>query len=464
MSENILSEIESKKIRWVNLLLTDIVGQLHLVTISSKLVNNESLREGFGKLDGSSVPGFKEIFESDLVLKIAPDTFKVDPFFEGTGDAFSLIYDMFGKNRLGRDPRFAAEKSGDQLKAEGYTPFAAAELEFHIFDEVKVWVSGTSSGYIVRSKSAGFEKKKDYSLPPKGGYYVPPPIDDSIEIRKEISEILEDAFKVRVEAHHHEVGAAGQGEINFEMSGPEKLGDSVQIVKYVSRMVAVRRGKIVTFMPKPIQGDNGSGMHIHVSLWKGNKNAFYEESDNYAMLSQEARYFIGGLLYHGRALSAIVSPTVNSYKRLLPGYEAPIFLAWSRGNRSAAVRIPSYYKNSERTKRIEYRPPDPSANPYLAVSAVLMAGLDGIKRKIDPGDPVDENIYHMPEEKVKALGISKLPSSLDEALKELESDFSFLLPVFAQDLIEKYIEVKREELRKLNSKISPAEFYYYLNI
>lgn len=464
MSESLVEVIEKKKLKWINLFLTDLSGQLHQVTLSSNLLNENTLRDGFGKLDGSSVAGFKEIFESDLVIKMIPETFKIDPFFESTGDAYVAIYDSFGGGRLEKDPRYIAEKTEGVFASEGYTPLVGAELEFHIFDEVKVWMSNISSGYRIKTNSGGFEKKINYSLSPKGGYYAPPPLDDSFLVRKEISEILMNSFSIKVEAHHHEVGAAGQGEINFESSTPSKTGDNVQTIKYVSKIVAGKYGKVITFMPKPIYGDNGSGMHIHVSLWNKGINIFYDETDSYAYISQEARYFIGGLLSHGKALSALVSPTVNSYKRLLPGYEAPIFLAWSKGNRSAAVRIPAYHKNTVGSKRIEYRPPDPSANPYLASSAVLLAGLDGIKKKIDPGDPVDENIYHMSQEKMRELGIEKLPSSLEQALTELESDYNFLLPAFTKSVIEKYIEIKKEELHRLNSLITPAEMYYYLNI
>ncbi|MGC8679334.1 MAG: type I glutamate--ammonia ligase [Fervidicoccaceae archaeon] len=464
MTESLIEEIERKKIKWINLFLTSLSGQLHQVTLSSSLLNDITLKEGFGKLDGSSVAGFKEIFESDLVIKLIPETFKADPFFESTADVFVTIYDSFGEKRFEKDPRFIAEKTEGVISLEGYTPLVGAELEFHIFDEVKVWMSNISSGYKIKTNSGGFEKKINYSLAPKGGYYAPPPLDDSFIVRKEIGEVLESYFGLKVEAHHHEVGAAGQGEINFESSTPSRLGDYVQTVKYVSRVVASKHGKVITFMPKPIYGDNGSGMHIHVSLWNKERNIFYDETDNYAYISQEARYFIGGLLYHGKALSALVSPTINSYRRLLPGYEAPIFLAWSKGNRSAAVRIPAYHRNSIKSKRIEYRPPDPSANPYFAASAVLLAGLDGIKKKIEPGDPVDENIYHMPQEKIRELGIERLPSSLEQALGELETDYEFLLPAFTKSVIDAYLEMKREELRKLNSLISPAEMYYYLNI
>ena len=226
-------------------------------------------------------------------------------------------------------------------------------------------------------------------------------------------------------------------------------------------MVAYKHGMVVTFMPKPIAGDNGSGMHTHVSIWEGDKNLFYDPNDDYAELSQFARYFIGGLIEHGRALSAIVSPTTNSYRRLVPGYEAPVYLAWSRANRSAAIRVPVYHKGARASKRIEYRPPDPTANPYLAVAAIIMAGLDGVRRKIDPGDPVDENIYHMTPERRRQLGIKSLPGSLEEALDELESDNEFLKPVFTREAIEKYIELKREEVMKERLQPSPIEFLMY---
>jgi glutamine synthetase len=307
------------------------------------------------------------------------------------------------------------------------------------------------------------EYKANDGIPAKEGYYHITPTDKFMEMRMRISELLNDYYNIFVECHHHEVGASGQGEINFGASGPEEAGDAVQTIKYVAKNVASSYGKILTFMPKPIFGDNGSGMHIHVSLWKGDRNIFNDPDDEYAGVSQEARYFIGGLLSHARALSAIVSPTVNSYKRLVPGYEAPVYLAWSRGNRSAAVRVPVYHKGKPSSARIEYRPPDPSANPYLAISSVIAAGFDGLMKKIEPGDPVDENIYHLSEEKRKSLGIKQLPSSLKEALDELESDNDFLKNVFPSSLIESYIELKRKEWDQVVNRISPAEIYYYIS-
>ena len=260
------------------------------------------------------------------------------------------------------------------------------------------------------------------------------------------------------------MATGGQGEINFRYSTPTRTADNIQTLKYVAKMVAYQHGMVAVFMPKPIGGDNGSGMHTHVSVWRGDTNLFYDPDDDYAELSQYARYFIGGLIEHGRALSAIVSPTVNSYKRLIPGYEAPVYLAWSRANRSAAIRIPVYQRGVKNSKRIEYRPPDPSANPYLALSAIILAGLDGVRKKIDPGDPVDENIYHMTPEKRRELGIKVLPRSLEEALDELESDNEFLKPVFPQSLLEAYVELKRKEIDLTRMYPSPVEIMLYHDV
>ncbi|HDJ94904.1 MAG TPA: type I glutamate--ammonia ligase, partial [Acidilobales archaeon] len=253
-------------------------------------------------------------------------------------------------------------------------------------------------------------------------------------------------------------------EIDFKYDNLVRTADNVQTLKYVARNIAAKYNMVVTFMPKPIYGDNGSGMHVHVSLWdtKG-RNLFYDPNDEYAELSQLGRYFIGGLLEHARSISAIVSPTTNSYKRLMPGFEAPVYLTWSKGNRSAAIRIPVYHKGSEELKRIEYRPPDPSANPYLAFAAILAAGLDGLRRKIDPGDPVDKNVYHLAPKERKELGIGELPRTLWEALDELESDHDFLYPIFTKEIIETYIEIKRKEVIMLESYPTPVEFYYYFN-
>ncbi|MEM1743012.1 MAG: type I glutamate--ammonia ligase, partial [Nitrososphaerota archaeon] len=300
----------------------------------------------------------------------------------------------------------------------------------------------------------------------KDGYLPSLPQDTLVEFRNNVSRILEDYFKIIVDAHHHEVATAGQCEIDLRHDTLKKIADNVQTYKYVVKNVAKNMGLIATFMPKPIYGDNGSGMHVHISLWRNGVNTFYDSDDQYAELSQTARYFIGGILEHGKALSAIVAPTTNSYKRLIAGYEAPVYLTWSKSNRSAVIRIPAYHKGRDTStlKRIEFRAPDPSANPYLCFSAIIAAGLDGIKKKIDPGDPVDENIYKLAVEKKRELGIEKLPSDLREALQCLQSDREFLKPVMSDELINTWIELKLEECEQVNSIPHPYEFHLYFDI
>ena len=456
--------IKKQGIRWINLQLTDLFGTFHQATIPAKRFTPENVEMGFGKLDGSSVKGFKEIHESDLVLVPVLETFAILPFFERTARVISKIYDSGGKKRLEKDPRYVSEKLENFLKDEGLQALVSAEPEFYIFDKMEVWQTSTGTGYQIHSEEGGFDKKTDYSISPKEGYYPASPIDTMEDIRRRISEILEDYFKIEVESFHHEVGAAGQAEINIKAKKPVEFADNLQTLKYVARNVAKEFGKIVSFLPKPIFGDNGSGMHVHVSLWKEKENLFYDPQDTYGELSQTARYFIGGLIEHGRSLSAIASPLVNSYKRLVPGYEAPIYLVWSKSNRSAAIRVPYYHSQSKNTKRIEYRPPDPSANPYLLFPAIIMAGLDGIKKKMDPGDPIDTNVYKLSPEKRKELGIKELPETLLEAIHELESDNEYLKPVFSSEVIESYIEMKYKEWKTVEYRVSPAEIYYYNHV
>ena len=459
--ERIREALAEKRVRWIALQMTDIQGILHQVTISSRDLTEEKAKLGFGKLDGSSIRGFKDISESDLVLKPILDTFAITPFSERTARFLCKVYDTGGLERLSKDPRWVTERLEEHLAEMNLKALMSAEPEFYIFEKVKSWVSPLSSGYSISVGEGGFGSKEGYSVDAKEGYYPAPPIDKTEGIRREISEILEDYFNIKATCHHHEVGAAGQAEVNIEASPPSKAADNLQTLKYVAKNVAAKHGLHITFLPKPIYGDNGSGMHTHISLWNSSTNLFYDPDDEYAEISQTARYFIGGLIEHGRSLSAIVSPTVNSYKRLVPGYEAPIYLTWSRANRSAAIRIPTYHKGEAGTKRVEYRPPDPSCNPYLAFAAMILAGLDGIKRKIDPGDPVDENIYTLSSEKRRELGIKSLPSTLMEAIEELESDNEYLKPVFPTELIETYIEMKKEEWKKVEYHVTPAEVYYY---
>jgi glutamine synthetase len=285
-------------------------------------------------------------------------------------------------------------------------------------------------------------------------------------IRLEAVNMLTDHFGFTIEATHHEVATAGQGEINFMFSTLTDSADKVQTLKYVLKNIAAAHGMVATFMPKPMFGDNGTGMHTNFSLWSadGKRNEMYDPTDQYAEISQTGRYAIGGILGHAGALSALSSPTTNSYRRLIPGYEAPVYTAWSKSNRSAVIRVPAYYKGMEKAKRIEYRAPDPSANPYLSFSALLMAAMDGISKKIEPPAHVDENIYHISKERRKEMGIGELPRSLSDAVDALESDSAFLKPVFGSSLLETFIEMKREEVAVMAQYPHPMELYYYMDV
>ncbi|MBI4362648.1 MAG: type I glutamate--ammonia ligase, partial [Euryarchaeota archaeon] len=300
----------------------------------------------------------------------------------------------------------------------------------------------------------------------KEGYYPAPPEDTLQDYRAEVCTILEDNYGLEMDAHHHEVATAGQVEINMKYNALTKTADNLVAYKFVAKNVAYNRGMIATFMPKPIFGDNASGMHVHQSLWKDGKNTFYDSRDKYAEMSQTCRYYIGGLKEHARTLSAFCSPTTNSYKRLVPGYEAPVYVAWSKRNRSACIRVPVYNKGERfsKLKRIEYRPPDTSCNPYFAFAAMVCAGLDGIKKKLDPGDPVDQDIYHLNAMQRKEFGIEELPGSLQEALNELSSDRDFLKPAFSDDLVEKWLEMKHEEYVQNSIRPTPFEFHQYFDI
>jgi len=447
--------VRSSDVKWIDLQFTDLAGCLRHMTVSAKVFG-----EGFGKLDGSSVRGFTGIEESDLVLNPVPETFALIPWKKSSARFICRVYRE--EERFGRDPRLVAEKVDDYFHSLGLRLLLSAELEFFVFEGVEVLLHPWSQRYTVKSSEA-YWNGSPYFNRAKDGYYAAYPRDKFEEFKLELGEILEKYFAVEVEVLHHEVAGASQHEINFRGGPATYAADTVQTVKYVAKALAGLRGLTVTFMPKPVYGDNGSGMHVHVSVWRGDENIFYDEGDGYAGLSQFARYFIGGLLEHGRALSAIVSPTSNSYKRLVPGYEAPVYLVWGRANRSAAVRVPNYRKNKT-SARIEYRPPDPSANPYLAFAAIVLAGLDGVNKKIDPGNPVEENVYRMDPAKRRQLGIKELPRSLEEALDELESDHEWLKPFFSEDVIEAYIEMKRAEASLVNSYPTPAEFFYYHDV
>ncbi len=478
--ERVIATIEREKIRWIDLQFVDLRGRLQHVTIPAHEFDVDSFKSGFGKLDGSSIKGFVEIHESDMVLVPAPESFAILPWTSGehkTARMMADIYHSFGGPRFTRDSRYVAQKAEEAAKKAGFNcSYWGAEIEFFVFDRVELipnmlatrdaWAS---SGYRIDSKEAIWSPGGiNFPIRFKEGYYPAPPEDTLQDYRSEVSRILEDFFGIKIEAHHHEVATAGQVEIDMGCAPLTRMADGVVSYKFVAKMVAYMRNMIATFMPKPIFGDNASGMHVHQSLWKGKKNAFYDPGDGYAELSQIGRYYIGGVLEHCRSLAALVAPTTNSYKRLVPGYEAPVYIAWSRSNRSATVRVPVYYRGTKRahdTKRIEFRAPDPASNPYLCFAAQLAAGLDGIRKKIDPGDPVDENIYLLPKERRRQLGIGELPASLSEALDELESDHNYLLAdgIFTKDLIEKYVELKREECWEQALRPTPFEFYLYLD-
>ncbi len=454
-----------EKVRWVEMHFTDLAGFLRAAAVPAREIDEKALERGLSLLDGSSVEGFAGIEESDYRLKPDMSTFAFLPWKEGAARVISDVYAPGG--RFVKDPRYVAERAESLLDEQGLVAYFGPEVEFMLIDELVLDVETPQRGlgYRVTSReypediiTGGFQRLKK-------AYHTPSPIDMVAQVRYEIAEVLEDYFGFRVEAHHHEVAAIGQVEIDFRFGTLKETADRVITLKYVARNVAAKHGLMATFMPKLVAADNGNGMHTHVSLWsKDGKNLFYDPNDDYAELSQTARYFIGGILEHGRALAALVAPTVNSYRRLVPGYEAPVYLVWGRANRSAAIRIPMYERGNEKAKRIEFRSPDPSANPYLAFAAILAAGLDGVKKKIEPGDPLDKNAYAMTPEERRRLGIRELPRSLDEALDELESDNEFLKPIFPKEVIETYIELKRQEAGSLRQYPNPVEVYMYFNL
>jgi len=466
-NQSLLERIKADGTRWIDLQFTDFVGVLQHITIPHHKLGESEVRDGIGKLDGSSIKGFKPIFESDMVLLPDASTYSLIPWEPSTARVFCDVMEAGGKERFSRDSRKIAHNAETEMKKHGFdVSYWGPEPEFFVFDSVKFDTHNAYSGqsYSIESREAAWSPQgTNYPVRFKEGYYPATPVDTLQDFRRKVCEVLEDAFGVEIDAHHHEVATAGQVEIDMKYNSLLKMADQLATYKYVVKNLASQAGKIATFMPKPIFGDNASGMHVHQSLWAGGKNKFYDTSDSYAEISQTARYYLGGLLANGRALSAIVSPTTNSYKRLVPGYEAPVYLAWSKHNRSAAVRIPAYH-GGEGAKRLEYRPPDPACNPYLAFAAMAAAGLDGIKHKLDPGNPVDTNIYHLTGAKRKELGITELPGSLEEALNALEQDSKFLDPIFGKDAIEMHLELKREESKQNAIRPTPLEFQMYLDV
>ena len=458
-------------IRQIDVKFVDLVGGWQHFSIPLGKVSSDSIAEGFG-FDGSSIRGFQKIHESDMVLLPDMRTAFADPFNRiPTLSVICTVHEPVSLAPYSRDPRHVALRAESYLSKTGIatTSYWGPEVEFYIFNSMAFDQTSHSGYYYIDSNEGiwnsglnGSTANLAYRPRTKEGYFPVPPMDKLQDLRSEIVEKLL-AAGVDVEAHHHEVGTAGQAEIDMRFSTLTEMADRVLIYKYIVKNTAAAQGMVATFMPKPIFEDNGSGMHVHQSLFDGDTNLFYD-SDGYALLSDTARYYIGGLLSHAPALLALAAPTTNSYRRLVPGYEAPINLVYSKRNRSACVRIPMYTENP-RARRIEFRPPDPSANPYLAFAAMLMAGLDGIERRIEPPAPIDADLYELEGEEKAA--VKSTPGSLAEVLEALEKDHDFLLKggVFTEDLIETWIDYKRErELDPVQIRPHPYEFFLYHDI
>jgi glutamine synthetase len=464
----VLDFCEQNEVKIIDVRFTDLPGLWHHISFPVTQLKESSFEEGFG-MDGSSIRGWAAIHESDMLLIPDPSWFMLDPFSSvPTLVLIAEVVDPLTRQHYDRDPRYIAKKAEAYLASTGLadTAYFGAEAEFFIFDNVSFDQAQQHGFYYIdaeegRWNSGRREQNLGYRPRYKEGYFPVPPTDHYQELRTEMVLQMQQAG-LEVECHHHEVATGGQAEIDVKFDTLVKSADNMLLYKYIVRNVANEYGKTVTFMPKPLFGDNGSGMHTHQSLWKAGKPLFAGEG--YAGLSQAALYYIGGLLKHAPALAALMAPTTNSYKRLVPGYEAPVNLAYSRRNRSAACRIPMY-SSSPKSKRVEFRPPDPSCNPYLAFAAMLMAGLDGIENKIHPGEPLDRDIYDLAPEELK--NVPSLPGSLEEALDALEDDHEFLLKgeVFTEDVVRTWIDYKRKnEVDAVRLRPHPYEFQLYYDI
>jgi len=457
-----------KDVEMVDLRFTDLLGMWHHFTMPVGELSEELFEEGTG-FDGSSIRAFKEIHESDMILIPDPETAFMDQIFEvPTLIIICDIYDPVTLQPYTRDPRYVAKKAEAYLKQTGIADISywGPEAEFFLFDSVTYGGATNEAFYHIDSSegwwNSGLAGGKGGQISSKGGYFPVPPADTKQDVRSKMVMALE-AAGVPVEMHHHEVATAGQSEIDLRYGTLLRMADSIQIYKYLVKNVARQNGLTATFMPKPLFGDNGSGMHVHSSLWRGENNVFFDET-GYAQLSDTAKYYIGGLLKHAPALLGIAAPTTNSYRRLVPGFEAPVNLAYSQRNRSAVCRIPMYSK-SPKAKRVEFRAPDPSTNPYLCFAAMLMAGLDGVQNQIDPGEPMDKDLYDLPPE--EAAKVRQVPGSLTAVLDALEADHEFLLKgdVFTPDLLEAYVSYKRSaEVDTVRMRPHPHEFTLYFDI
>ena len=467
---DVVALAKEKGVQIVDFKFMDLPGMWQHFSIPVTELEEDMFEDGLG-FDGSSIRGFQAINESDMLLFPDPDTAIVDPVCKiPTLSIICNIKDPITLESYTRDVRHIAQKAESYLISTGIadTSYWGPEAEFFLFNDVRYGQDHHSGYYFVDSREGSWNTGTDegpnlgYKPRYKEGYFPVPPSDSMQDIRSEmILKMIESG--VDVEVHHHEVGTGGQAEIDLRFDTMTRIGDKMALYKYIVKNVARAHNLTATFMPKPLFQDNGSGMHVHQSLWKNGKNIFYDPQ-GYALLSEDALYYIGGLLKHAPSLCAIIAPTTNSYKRLVPGYEAPVNIAYSQRNRSACVRIPVYSK-SEKGKRVEFRTPDPSSNPYLAFSALLMAGLDGIQNKIHPGDPLDRDLYDLEPEELDT--IDSTPASLAESLDALEDDHEYLLKgdVITQDVIDTWLDYKREnEVDAINLRPHPHEFHLYYDI
>ena len=466
MSNKLFDLIQEANAKWVDFRFTDTRGKEHHISYPADSIDEDVLEDG-KMFDGSSIAGWKGIEASDMILRPDPKTAFIDPFFDSP--TVVVTCDIIEPSTLqgyDRDPRSIARRAEEYLKSTGIgdTAFFGPEPEFFVFDDVKWSIDMSGARHTITAEEAAWSTDTEYQWGNtghrphvKGGYLPVPPIDSSQDMRSVMCERIEEIMgKGRVEVHHHEV-ASCQSEIGVSFNTMVRKADEVQQLKYVVHNVAHQFGKTATFMPKPLVGDNGSGMHVHISISKDGQNTF--AGDEYAGLSETALYFIGGIIKHARALNAITNPATNSYKRLVPHYEAPIKLAYSARNRSASIRIP--HVSSPKAIRVEARFPDPAANPYLAFAALLMAGLDGIQNKLHPGDAADKNLYDLPPE--EEAQIPTVAENLEVALQALKDDMDFLLKgdVFSKEMLEAYIALKQEEAQRLNVTVHPVEMDMY---
>ncbi|MFL0458855.1 type I glutamate--ammonia ligase [Kytococcus sedentarius] len=469
--QEVIDYIRDEEVEFLDIRFCDLPGVMQHFNVPASTVDAEALATG-QMFDGSSIRGFQAIHESDM--KLLPDvaTAYIDPFRDAKTLVMNYsIVDPFTDEPYGRDPRTIAKRAEEYLKTTGIadTVFIGAEAEFHVLDDVRFETKPGSAFYAVDAEAAAWNTGEEelggnqgYKVSTKGGYFPVFPTDHYTDLRDLICKNL-DAVGLEVERSHHEVGSAGQQEINYKFNTLLHAGDDMMKFKYVVKGTAWEDGRSATFMPKPVMGDNGSGMHTHQSLWKDGEPLFHDEN-GYAQLSDTARWYIGGLLKHAPALLAFTNPTINSFRRLVPGYEAPVNLVYSARNRSACIRIP-ITGSSPKAKRVEFRVPDPSSNPYLCFAAQLMAGIDGIRNRIEPPEPVDKDLYELPPEEQDA--IAQLPFSLDDALLALEADHDFLTEgdVFTEDLIAAWVDYKRtHEIEPMRLRPNPYEYELYFHI